>query len=591
MKIKSLILAMAACAGLFTACTNELDNGSTTDPNETAGKTFMTLTFSTSNNVGTKADLTYAEATENEYTISDANIFLFGVEDNLLKQVITQNPSTLKDGTNPVQKEWTTEPFPIIPGAYKVYVVVNEGSDNKLTTLPAGTSFETFKEKVFTAAITTATYCSPKHFLMTNAYEVTPVKEGETVKASEGVIEVTAANDKDNPAAVEVHVERAAAKITLAIPANKKVAVNAKETKIADLEFMSYKIVNTRNSAFFQRRVSTGTTNFTSWTVGGAETNNNGTPTNYVLDNIFGLKSNITDFTKSDYQSNYSRKHNTYVAWRALDNSGTQTLAYCLENTMKQADDKEGLVTTVIFRAKYTPAENTIKGTKPTDWDGTFYRYPKGSNASILYYTLRDLIEGVYTNLANAKAQGRFGLTDIDVTNETELNAHLATLAADQDALFKTYSTEQYPQGYCYYKYFIRHIDNGDSEDRGIMEHVIVRNNVYTLSIKSVSGLGSISSGTNGPEEGDLVNNPKFDPEQPVGPNNPEKVPGPGVDEPKDNTTNPEIPGEVDPTGPIEPITPIIPIDPNNPTENKTTFLEVTVKVLKWIQRNNEIEL
>lgn len=589
MKIKSLILAMAACAGLFTACTDELDNGSTTNPDETAGNAYMTVTFSTPAGTGTRAAAGPAgdgsqDAVMGEYEVDNANFFLFG-EDNLLKLVVAKPAGTIKDGpaTGNVQKTWTTS-FALQPAKYQVYVVVNEDENNKLTTLAAGTSLATFQEKVFKAAITTANYCRPGKFLMTNAF---------TVTGSEGVVEVFASNDQTNPAKVTVNVERAAAKIAFEIPANGKSDVkNSDNVTIATIDFKSYKIINTRNGAFFQRRVTTGIADFKNWTIGGAETATDAThATNYVLDNFFEQKSNFfsgsgeTVTPTADYTANYSRKYDTYVAWRKLDvkaEKNSQDLAYCLENTMKQSDDIAGLVTTVIFRAVYTPEAGYIKGTKPEGWDGTFYRYPKGSNSSILYYTLQDLIKGVYTSLANAKAEGRFGLTDIDVTNETELNAHLATLAADQDALFKTYSTEQYPQGYCYYTYYIRHADNGDKEVRGVMEHVIVRNNVYALSIKSVSSLGSISSGTPGPGTEDMVP----DPSNPEGP----KVPGPGVDEPETGT-NPEIPGTVDPSGPVEPVTPIIPIKPTDPTENKTTYLEVTVNVLKWIKRNNEIEL
>lgn len=592
MKIKSLILAMAACTGLFSACTNELDNGSTTGPNETAGKAFMTLTFSTPSAAGTRASAGQGgdgsiDATADEYKITDANIFLFG-EDNLLKQVVSQAGSDLTDGTDNVQKTWTTDKISMIPGIYKVCVVVNR-VDDELINLSAGTSLATFQEKVFKAAIQTANYCREGQFLMTNA------KEMGTAAGQEGVVEVTALHTEQNPAHVTVHVERAAARVSFDIPTVQKVMKG--ENEIATVEFKSFKIINTRNGAFCQRRVTTGTSDFTKWTIGGEETSTNATTaTNYVLDNIFAQKTGI-NFGGTTYTDNYSRKYNTYVAWRTLASTGKQTLAYCLENTMKNTDDVEGLVTTVVFRAKYTPTDNVnyIKGTKPENWDGTFYRYPKGSNSSILYYTLKDLIEGVYTSLANAKSEGRFGLTNVNIEDADELNSHLADLAADQDALFKEYSTEQYPQGYCYYTYFIRHADNGNSEERGVMEHVIVRNNVYALSITKVGNLGSISSGTNGPDEDDLVDNPKYDPSKPAGPDNLEKVPGPGIDEPNHGTdkfdpSNPEIPGTVDPSGPIEPVTPIIPIDPSNPTENKTTYLDVKVNVLKWVTRNNKIE-
>ena len=176
-----------------------------------------------------------------------------------------------------------------------------------------------------------------------------------------------------------------------------------------------------------------------------------------------------------------------------------------------------------------------------------------------------------------AKKQGAFGLTiDMDAS---AIAAHLSGIT--QKDLYETYSTEQYPQGYCYYNYIIRHANNNDNELRGVMEHVIVRNNVYQLAVNSVAGVGSISSGTNGPSAEDMIPDP----------NNPgQEIPGPGVDEPE-NGSNPEIPGVVDPEGPVEPETPIIPIDPETPTEQQKTYLEVSVKVLKWVLRSNNMDL
>lgn len=42
----------------------------------------------------------------------------------------------------------------------------------------------------------------------------------------------------------------------------------------------------------------------------------------------------------------------------------------------------------------------------------------------------------------------------------------------------------------CYYPYWIRHANNGDPEEMGIMEFCTVRNNVYQLNVTGVDGLG-----------------------------------------------------------------------------------------------------
>ena len=48
--------------------------------------------------------------------------------------------------------------------------------------------------------------------------------------------------------------------------------------------------------------------------------------------------------------------------------------------------------------------------------------------------------------------------------------------------------TENYA---CYYNYWIKHEDNNNDTEMGVMEFGIVRNNIYRLSVNKVAGLGS----------------------------------------------------------------------------------------------------
>ena len=48
----------------------------------------------------------------------------------------------------------------------------------------------------------------------------------------------------------------------------------------------------------------------------------------------------------------------------------------------------------------------------------------------------------------------------------------------------------------CYYTYWIKHADDGDDTAFGTMEYAIVRNNLYQLTVMSVSSIGD-------PEPGD----------------------------------------------------------------------------------------
>ena len=88
---------------------------------------------------------------------------------------------------------------------------------------------------------------------------------------------------------------------------------------------------------------------------------------------------------------------------------------------------------------------------------------------------------------------------------------------------------------YTYYYYWNRHNDNLDPYKMGIMEYAVVRNNVYKLCVDSIS---------------------KF--------------------------------GHPDPTNPTDPDPD--PVKPNDPDESVNYYFTVTVKVLPWTVRINNIE-
>ena len=88
------------------------------------------------------------------------------------------------------------------------------------------------------------------------------------------------------------------------------------------------------------------------------------------------------------------------------------------------------------------------------------------------------------------------------------------------------------------YYYWNRHNDNNDNSVMGIMEFCVVRNNVYKLAVTSINNFGH---------------------------------PVPGVD------PNPD---------PVDPD----PVDPDDPDEETNVYFNVSVKVLPWVVRVNNIE-
>ena len=101
----------------------------------------------------------------------------------------------------------------------------------------------------------------------------------------------------------------------------------------------------------------------------------------------------------------------------------------------------------------------------------------------------------------------------------------------------------------------------------------VIRNNVYHVQIKNVTGVGS-----------------NWNPLIPFDPNDP-TVPAPGTPYDPNNPTFPNNPNNPDPRpdNPLEPIAP--PVDPKDPLTFKETWMSVSVAILPWQVHSYEIEL
>ena len=199
-----------------------------------------------------------------------------------------------------------------------------------------------------------------------------------------------------------------------------------------------------------------------------------------------------------------------------------------MENTLRREAQVDAYRTMVVFQARYTP-------------DG----YKEGET----FYRVRD---------------------EIFPTREEAEQA-----AEGTNALIRTYHN-----GLCYYVWRVRHSDDEDPSEDGIMEYGIVRNNIYRLLVSNIYGLGDEvpfppEEPTDEPDEPD---NP--DPDEPEDPDNPDPTPDPDPDEPDPGPDEPDPdPDEPDP-GPDEP-------DPDptpDPDPEEPVNINVIVTVEEWTQ-------
>lgn len=149
-----------------------------------------------------------------------------------------------------------------------------------------------------------------------------------------------------------------------------------------------------------------------------------------------------------------------------------QFLTYCFENAVVADHQVAGLVTGIIFRGQIYTDEAC---TNPVS---VLYKY-KGS----YYKELRSLLD------ANSGDSALSGLTENSTDDEAEAVSGL----------------EVYKGGKCfYYSGEIKHFDN-NAESLGEMEFAIMRNNIYSLKIGTISSIGSA---TITPDAGGSVDDP-----------------------------------------------------------------------------------
>lgn len=305
-------------------------------------------------------------------------------------------------------------------------------------------------------------------------------------------------NTADKAASLEVSVERTAAKICYKAQnaTNTYSVLNEKDqTEVASVILNEYKLVNLRNDAYYFRKVAGADGNWQSAPDFGSGVQETG---NYVIDPYFTMKT-VTETESPDFFTNWFGEGKAYAdnstEYQTLstETKEHETLAYCMENTTTQDAQLNGYSTSIIFKATYTPKQVYVLNQEENKFEAQ--KYDTGSN----FYRYGNVL---YKDKEQVKKF--YGLTD--------------------EKLIETFTGDTQTGGAtCYYKYWIRHMDNDNAEQMGIMEFAIVRNNAYKLDVKAVSGLG----------------------------------------EPTDE------------------------IDPNIPDESSKMYLNVKVTIMPWVVRNN----
>ena len=286
-------------------------------------------------------------------------------------------------------------------------------------------------------------------------------------------------------------------------------------------------LINQSKAHYMFRRVTAGSEpTATNAVVGGAEV-----PTNWVVDTDWSNK------VAGNFDAQLSDPSNWH--WTSLASLTTndnydgdyKIWCYAKENTIPGTTaQKHNVSTGVVFKGELAAGETASDAVKTA------------MAAGKRIYVFNNVLYGAWKDVKAAAETGT------DPTLQAAYNQAATGVAADAEptgaaaaaAGFTGYSPKN-GKDYVYYYYWNRHNDNLDPYNMGVMEFAVVRNNVYKLAVDKISRFGHPT---------------------PPDPSNPDPDPEPDPD----------------------------PVDPDDPDESVNYYFNVTVKVLPWTVRINNIE-
>jgi uncharacterized protein YprB with RNaseH-like and TPR domain len=533
MKIKHYF-GLAVIAAMTASCSSNEDLGTAgpgTGTNE-AGVGYATFSINLPTTSGTRADgdPTFADGDANEYDVFNATLLVFEKPTKATSEgeytfVEYVDLGSMQPWKSPSETGVTTQAKITAKlstvnksGENFALVLLNNGSgkDAKVTLPSKGDTFSAWNAATNANATFTDT---KKGFYMANAplYNTTDKSVTTLVAIDKKKIFPTEAQASSGEAAADIYVERGLAKVTLTTATNygdvggsyvgDKVEIsnwaldvtNKKTFPIHNVDGLNKDYPDIWNNA--PTAAAPSTQRFVDNSKATAKRVYWGTDPNYK-------ETNLSEETK---ESKDAREENfTYIKKEKLTAKPTDPL-YCLENTFNLDNMMQGQTTRVIFKASYTPNGFTEEDGK------TFYKI----GTSVALWKQKDLEAHIKAAVSKV-----FSVTTDDITiklnaKDNDITAagnHVITAANftvkghdtvkpeeeqavnDKVGLTKDAGISTYANGESYYIARIKHFGDAQTPwNSGVYgtdnlaylgRYGMLRNNWYQLNVQSVSGPG-----------------------------------------------------------------------------------------------------
>lgn len=576
MKIKHLF-GLAVIAAMTASCSSNEDLGTAGSGTNEAGVGYATFSINLPTTSGTRADgdPTFEDGDANEYDVFNATLLVFekgktaGEGNYTLAETV--DLGSMQPWKNPSETGVTTQAKITAKlsnvdksGEYFALVLLNNGSgkDAKVTLPSKGDTFSAWNAA--TNANATNFTDTKKGFYMANAplYNATDKSVTTLVAIDKKKIFPTEAQASSGDAAADIYVERGLAKVTLKNTSTDEKSVAASSSYAGDkVKINNWALDVTNKKTFPIHNVDGLSTDYEDiWKNEPAAAPSNPSNQRFVDNNELTKVKRVYWGTDPNYkeknlsadtpESKTAREENfNYIKKEKLTADPTKPL-YCLENTFNLENMMQGQTTRVIFKASYTP-----KGF--TEADGkTFYKV----GTSVALWKQKDLEDHIKAAVSKVipvtttdditiklDAKGNditaagnhvitaanFTVKGHDTVTEEEEKAVNEKVGLTKDAGISTYAN-----GESYYIARIKHFGDvltpwesgayGTNNLAYLGRYGMLRNNWYELNVQSVSGPGY-----------------------------------------------PDVPE----------------VKPNTPDDEDDQYIKVSVKILSWAKRSQNIDL
>lgn len=539
MRIKHFF-GLAVLAAMTASCSsnNELVNGGNGSGENESGASYASFSINLPTTRGTRADNPEFKPGEtNEYDVFNATLLVFkkgataGEGNYTLAEKV--DLGSMEPWKNPNETGVTTQAKITAKlskvdksGDYFALVLLNNvsGTDAKVTLPSEGDTFSAWNVATDATNFTD----TKKGFYMANAplYNATDKSVTTLVAIDKNKIFPTEAQASSGEAAADIYVERGLAKVTLTAATKDKKTVDASSSYAGDEVTISNWALDVTNKKTFPiHNVDGLTTDYAEiWNNDAPAAATPSTPsTQRFVDNSKAIAKRVYWGTDPNYketnlsaetpESKKARTENfNYIKKENLTADPKDPL-YCCENTFNLANMVQGQTTRVIFKASYTPKDFTKDDGK------TFYKV----GTSVALWKQKDL-----ENHIKAAVSKVFSVTttdDITITlaaKDNDLTAagnHVITAANftvkghdavtkaeekavnDKVGLTDKAGISTYANGESYYIARIKHFgdaltpwNSGDAYNGDNLKYLgrygMLRNNWYELNVQSVSGPG-----------------------------------------------------------------------------------------------------